>query len=55
MPRFQNLNVNRQASYDWAAGNREQFLGAVRQAKANAAEQFAQERQSRGKPAKGRA
>jgi limonene 1,2-monooxygenase len=62
MPRFQSLNPNRQASYDWAGANRTEFLGAVRQAKANAAEQFAAERKSRdadagrkgSKPAKGR-
>ena len=49
MPRFQSLNTHRQTSYDWAAANREQFLGSVKQAKANATEQFAQERKERAK------
>ncbi len=47
MPRFQDLNANRQASYDWAGQHRTEYVGAVRQAKALATEQFAEERAAR--------
>ena len=50
MPRFQHLNAAREASYGWAGANRTEFVGAVKQAKALASEQFAQERAAR-KPA----
>jgi len=47
MPRFHDLNASRQASYDWASANRTEFVGAVKQAKAQATEQFEQERAAR--------
>lgn len=31
-PQFQQLNINPQSSLDWAAGNRERFIGEARTA-----------------------
>jgi limonene 1,2-monooxygenase len=47
MPHFQDLSPYRQASYDWAKEHQAEFVGAMTQAKAQAAEKFAQERAAR--------
>ncbi len=44
MPRFQALNDLRDASSAWTATNRDQFIGAVKTAKQNAAQKYAEER-----------
>ena len=47
MPRLQDLNARRQASMDWAAANRKEFMGAVRQAKQEATEKHEADRKRR--------
>jgi limonene 1,2-monooxygenase len=47
MPRFQRLNELRQASLEWTAANRESLVGSARDAKALAAQKYAEEREAR--------
>ena len=46
MPKMQNLNHNRQASMDWTITNRDRFLGAARQAKQQATEQYQEKKKA---------
>ena len=48
MPHFTGLNVQRQASMDWVAANRDAFMGAGRAAKEKATRDYAAEK-GRGK------
>ncbi len=47
-PHFQNLNVNRKASYDWAAENRPVFIGEVEKAIQNRVMSYAMDRAGKG-------
>ncbi|MCZ6645069.1 MAG: LLM class flavin-dependent oxidoreductase [SAR324 cluster bacterium] len=53
IPHFQGSNRNRASSMNWVTTNRDRFLGAARQAKANAAEEY--EQAQAGKKGKGQA
>ena len=46
-PRFQGLNEGRQASLDWTAANRDALIGAAKDAKILATQQYAEERKTR--------
>lgn len=47
-PHFQNTNVNRKTSYDWAAENRPVFIGEVEKAISNRVMSYAMDRAGKG-------
>jgi len=53
MPRFQDTNVNRKASMEWATKNRPQFMGAVTQAIGNELQKHVQEQAAKRQQEKG--